>query len=848
MTVLVVQSRLSSTRLPKKALLPLGGKPILAWVFDTMKRVKADRYFLATDYDSAEELFPVAKECGFECFAGPRDDVLKRFCLLITETNADTVIRVTGDNPFLFTEAANQTAVRFASLKADYFTYTGLPHGSGVEIFNAKSLLKAETLTDLPYDREHVGPSLYNHTDRFTAVFEKAPSEWFYPDVRTTVDTATDYRRAVFMARFIKSAAPCAEIVRYAQNAQKPILLVPSVTKGHGTGHLRRCVNLATTVFADIFIPPSADLPGLDELLSPIESVRIVHEMPQKGEYALIVSDRFCLTEEEAKAFSCRAPFVCIDEGSLFTDYCDYVLDIIPSCQYRRESNVQKSGFIPLPKKRRAAPPESLSKAIVALGGEDPANLTGNLARALAENGFAVTAVTSRADEEEYVRGVKFTSRIENLREKLYSYDLVVTHYGFTAFEAVAAGTAVLLVATSALHYTLSKHFGFEVLSLEEINADGIRAKTANVKKLVQFSPEMLSLKETDGSEDLGDFLRELSDATKTPCPVCAGYTGGVRSETCGEPKTADTENQAAAATTANAAACAVHGTTDDTPDTVVARYSDRTIRKCKKCGMLYLSLVRAPKETYGESYFFDAYKNQYGKTYLEDFASIKAQGVRRSSILDEIFWKKARRSRKRSVFPSVLDIGCAYGPFLAAAADSGWEVYGTDISEKAVSYVRDTLKFPAVCSAFPDFESESAFGVKTFDAVTMWFVIEHFQNVGAVLRRVNALLPVGGVFAFSTPSASGVSARFNEETFFAQSPSDHFTLWQPETCSTVLSRFGFKVVKIQSTGLHPERFPFFKKHGVKQSGAVFKFLSLYSKLCGLGDTFEVYCVKVASL
>ncbi|MBO6100874.1 MAG: hypothetical protein J6P07_06030 [Spirochaetaceae bacterium] len=81
MTVLVIQSRLSSTRLPEKALLPLGGKPVLAWVFAAMKKVKADRYFLATDYDSEARLKPVAEENGFECFAGPKDDVLRRFCM-----------------------------------------------------------------------------------------------------------------------------------------------------------------------------------------------------------------------------------------------------------------------------------------------------------------------------------------------------------------------------------------------------------------------------------------------------------------------------------------------------------------------------------------------------------------------------------------------------------------------------------------------------------------------------------------------------------------------------------------------------------------------------------------------
>ena len=41
----IVQCRLSSTRLPGKALKDLGGKPVLAWVLSSMKKVKADYYY-----------------------------------------------------------------------------------------------------------------------------------------------------------------------------------------------------------------------------------------------------------------------------------------------------------------------------------------------------------------------------------------------------------------------------------------------------------------------------------------------------------------------------------------------------------------------------------------------------------------------------------------------------------------------------------------------------------------------------------------------------------------------------------------------------------------------------------
>ena len=48
----IVQCRLSSSRLPGKALKILGEKTVLAWVLTSMKKVKADKYFVAKDSDA----------------------------------------------------------------------------------------------------------------------------------------------------------------------------------------------------------------------------------------------------------------------------------------------------------------------------------------------------------------------------------------------------------------------------------------------------------------------------------------------------------------------------------------------------------------------------------------------------------------------------------------------------------------------------------------------------------------------------------------------------------------------------------------------------------------------------
>ena len=92
--VVIVQCRLSSTRLPGKALLPLGGKTILEWTLASMKKVEASKYFLAVDEQSREELEPIAKECGWDFYAGSQSDVLDRFCNVVKISKADVSIYI----------------------------------------------------------------------------------------------------------------------------------------------------------------------------------------------------------------------------------------------------------------------------------------------------------------------------------------------------------------------------------------------------------------------------------------------------------------------------------------------------------------------------------------------------------------------------------------------------------------------------------------------------------------------------------------------------------------------------------------------------------------------------------
>lgn len=191
---LVVQMRLGSTRLPRKALLPLGGATLADQVLARLALVNACVHVLATDEASAGELAPIAAAHGFDLLVGPAEDVLARFCLAVRRFDLDEVIRATGDNPLVGFELANELCSSSAGLvRADYRAYAGLPLGMGVELVSARALLRAEREASLPAEREHVCPYLYGHPELFVIDRPEAPFAFRLPSARVTVDTRADY-------------------------------------------------------------------------------------------------------------------------------------------------------------------------------------------------------------------------------------------------------------------------------------------------------------------------------------------------------------------------------------------------------------------------------------------------------------------------------------------------------------------------------------------------------------------------------------------------------------------------------------------------------------------------------
>lgn len=196
--VVIIQARMTSTRLPGKVTLPLAGVPMLNRVLERASAIPgADHVCIAAPEGEVHD--PIADIVrqfpDVSLVRGPEGDVLRRYALAADATDATTVIRITSDCPLIDPQVSG-AVIGLARATGSSLARTahdrGYPHGYDTELMSAELLRVADRDAIDPFDREHVTPFLWNRPDEFPAVFlDRRPDRRSW---RLTVDTPGDYR------------------------------------------------------------------------------------------------------------------------------------------------------------------------------------------------------------------------------------------------------------------------------------------------------------------------------------------------------------------------------------------------------------------------------------------------------------------------------------------------------------------------------------------------------------------------------------------------------------------------------------------------------------------------------
>lgn len=211
--------------------------------------------------------------------------------------------------------------------------------------------------------------------------------------------------------------------------------------------------------------------------------------------------------------------------------------------------------------------------------------------------------------------------------------------------------------------------------------------------------------------------------------------------------------------------------------------YQKNYLVKCSDCGFSFC--VRIPSE--------EELLNHYKK--YNRGGSISPITLKRYIDLLSGF-EKYRKTN------NLLDIGCGDGYFLALAKTRGWNVYGTEYTDEAVSLCQ-TKSIHIHKGKLDPNNYKDLF----FDVITSFEVIEHINNPQEEIENIKKVLRSKGLFYFTTPNFNSVSRFYLKEKWNVIEYPEHLSYYTSGTINKFLTISGFKKIRLITTGININRF-----------------------------------------
>ena len=168
----IIQARMGSSRLPKKVLAKIEGKPMLWHQVNRLKQSKfSPEIIIATsNLEQDKPILDLANQLNVKSYAGSHEDVLDRYYQASLINKIDIIVRITADCPLLDSEVFDKVLNTFLEGDYDYVSNVRpatYPDGLDVEVFSFVTLKKTWNNARLSSEREHVTGYIATHLNEF---------------------------------------------------------------------------------------------------------------------------------------------------------------------------------------------------------------------------------------------------------------------------------------------------------------------------------------------------------------------------------------------------------------------------------------------------------------------------------------------------------------------------------------------------------------------------------------------------------------------------------------------------------------------------------------------------------
>jgi len=217
-TLVVVQARMGSSRLPGKVALPLAGAPLLVRMLERIQATTTPfEICVATStLPEDEPITMLAERAGVRWHRGHPLDCLNRHVTAAREAGADFVVKIPSDCPLIDPRVIDEVLAGFLRDPSAYDYLSNLhpgswPDGNDVEIVPLAMLELADREATREYEREHTTPFFWENPERFrvgNVLWNCGPD--LSMSHRFTIDYPEDYAfiAAVYDALYQADAPP----------------------------------------------------------------------------------------------------------------------------------------------------------------------------------------------------------------------------------------------------------------------------------------------------------------------------------------------------------------------------------------------------------------------------------------------------------------------------------------------------------------------------------------------------------------------------------------------------------------------------------------------------------------
>jgi SAM-dependent methyltransferase len=137
----------------------------------------------------------------------------------------------------------------------------------------------------------------------------------------------------------------------------------------------------------------------------------------------------------------------------------------------------------------------------------------------------------------------------------------------------------------------------------------------------------------------------------------------------------------------------------------------------------------------------------------------------------------------------ALLDVGSGTGHFASLMKESGWDVKGIEINDKARNFATETFGLEIIG---PD--RIASLQTDSFDCVTLWHVLEHFYDPHKYITDILNLLKPGGVCLVALPNSRSFDAQHYSKFWAAYDVPRHLWHFDPDTFSLFAGKSGLKI------------------------------------------------------